>query len=165
MKSLEPSRYSGTLPTFDAYDGGNHQSDRLVKAIMLTTFFLSVSFFTAVTTISYFDPGFFDRQLIAAIKRTEIDPITVGATAKPTEAIIVEAMPVPTLVRSQDLRPQDFSIVMVFGGEAHLASPGELWRVKVGSIVPGLGEILAIDESESGGTIKAENAVLTGVPR
>ena len=74
-------------------------------------------------------------------------------------------MPVPQLVRPRDLTPQDFAIVMVFGGEAHLASPGELWRVKVGSEVPGLGKVLAIEESQNGGTIKTEKAVLTGIPQ
>ncbi|SMD11446.1 hypothetical protein SAMN06297251_12946 [Fulvimarina manganoxydans] len=140
-------------------------ADRVVQFLAFAVFTLSIGFFGAVTTISYTDPGFFDRMLIADIKRTDIDPISVGSTSKPGSDINVEAMPVPQLVRPRDLTPQDFAIVMVFGGEAHLASPGELWRVKVGSEVPGLGKILAIEESQNGGTIKTEKAVLTGIPQ
>ena len=98
----------------------------------------------------------------------EIDPIAVGSTAKagdgeaPAE---VAALPVPELVRPWVLRPQDFSIVMVYGHEAHLASPGELWHIQVGSTVPGLGKILAIEASKDGGLVKAEKATLKGMPQ
>ena len=145
--------------------GDDHDADRMVQFMAFAVFTLSIGFFGAVTTISYTDPGFFDRMLIADIKRTNIDPIAVGSTSKPGADIHVEAMPVPQLVRPRDLTPQDFAIVMVFGGEAHLDSPGELWRVKVGSEVPGLGKVLAIEESQNGGTIKTEKAVLTGIPQ
>lgn len=146
-----------------------NQSDRIVKALSLCLFVLSTGFFSAVTAISYMYPGYFDRLLIERMARIEIDPIAVGSTAKAEnedeEASDVAALPVPVLVRPWTLKPQDFSIVMVYGGEAHLASPGELWHVGVGSTVPGLGKILAIEESDDGGTVKAENATLKGVPQ
>ena len=144
------------------------QSDRMVRLLSLCLFVLSTGFFTAVTAISYMDPGYFDRLLMARMAEIEIDPIAVGSTAKagdgeaPAE---VAALPVPELVRPWVLRPQDFSIVMVYGHEAHLASPGELWHIQVGSTVPGLGKILAIEASKDGGLVKAEKAPLKGMPQ
>ncbi|WAP67529.1 hypothetical protein [Jiella pelagia] len=106
-----------------------NQSDRIVKALSLCLFVLSTGFFSAVTAISYMYPGYFDRLLIERMARIEIDPIAVGSTAKAEnedeKASDVAALPVPVLVRPWTLKPQDFSIVMVYGGEAHLASPGE----------------------------------------
>ncbi|MEN3792780.1 hypothetical protein [Fulvimarina sp. MAC3] len=140
-------------------------SDGIVRVISLSVFSLSIAFFSVVTTISYFDPDFFERMLIADIEKVSIDPIMTGSTKKATEEIHVDAMPAERVVRRHELQPQDFAIVMVFGQEAHLASPGELWRVKPGMIVPGLGKVLSIEESENGGTIKTEKAVLQGLPR
>lgn len=139
--------------------------DGIVRFVSLSVFAFSIAFFSVVTTISYFDPKFFERMLIADIERVSIDPIMTGATTKATEEIHVDAMPAEVVVRRHELTPQDFAIVMVFGEEAHLASPGELWRVKPGMIVPGLGKVLSIEETENGGTIKTEKAVLTGLPR
>ncbi|WP_147307944.1 hypothetical protein [Fulvimarina endophytica] len=156
-------RFSGTPARADGV------SDRVVRFLSWGVVVFSVGFFSVVTTISYLDPGFFDRLLIAGIEERRIDPIMVGSTSshdKEGEASVhVEPMPAPVVVRSRELTPQDFSIVMVFGDEAHLASPGELWRVKAGMIVPGLGKVLAVEENEGGGTIKTEKAVLTGVPQ
>ena len=94
-----------------------------------------------------------------------IDPIEVGSTEKAGDGAgpAVDPIPVPRLVRDHALRPQDYQIIMVFQNEAHLASKGELWRVQVGSEVPGLGKILAIEPGKNGGTVRAENATLTGV--
>ena len=58
--------------------GDDHDADRMVQFMAFAVFTLSIGFFGAVTTISYTDPGFFDRMLIADIKRTNIDPIAVG---------------------------------------------------------------------------------------
>ncbi|MER0237711.1 hypothetical protein [Fulvimarina sp. MAC8] len=140
-------------------------SDRVVRIISLSVFSFSVAFFSIVSTISYIDPDFFERMLIADIERVSLDPMMVGSTSKSTDDIQVDAMPAQRVVRRHELQPQDFAIVMVFGEEAHLASPGELWRVKPGMIVPGLGKVLSIEETENGGTIKTEKAVLTGMPR
>ncbi|MBP0616658.1 hypothetical protein [Jiella mangrovi] len=146
-----------------------NNSDRAVKALSLCLFMLSTGFFAAVTVISYTNPGYFDRLLMQRMAETDIDPIAVGSTAKSEdgdgEAEKVAAIPVPELVRPWTLKPQDFTIVMVYGDEAHLASPGELWRVEVGSVVPGLGRILAIEASKDGGIVKAEKATLKGVPQ
>ncbi|HEY9058304.1 MAG TPA: hypothetical protein VIN77_14230 [Aurantimonas sp.] len=129
-------------------------SDRVTNLISLGLGILSIGFFSVVTIISTLDPDYFDRPLL--------DQMITGSTEKP-DATVEGAIPVPKLVRSAALTPRDFQIVMVFGAEAHLASPGELWRVRVGSLVPGLGEILEIEPGENGGTVRAENATLTGV--
>jgi len=155
-----------SAPTASEIEAANN-SDRVVKVLSFGLFLFSTTFFTAVTFISYTNPGYFDRLLIQKMAEVEIDPIAVGSTAKASseEAAPVEAIPVAKLVRPRELKPQDFSIVMVFGDEAHLASPGELWRVQVGSTVPGLGEILEIEPGENGGTVKAEKATLMGMPQ
>ncbi|EAU40939.1 hypothetical protein FP2506_18664 [Fulvimarina pelagi HTCC2506] len=140
-------------------------SDGIVRVISLSVFSLSVAFFSVVSTISYIDPDFFERMLIADIEGVSIDPLMVGSTSKASKSIEVEPMPAQRVVRRHELQPQDFAIVMVFGEEAHLASPGELWRIRPGMIVPGLGKVLSIEETEDGGTIKTENAVLTGIPQ
>ncbi|MBO0661229.1 hypothetical protein [Jiella flava] len=130
-------------------------------------FVLSIGFFSVVTTISYINPGYFDRLLMQQMADADIDPIAVGSTSKADDTIEsppVAALPVPKIVRPWTLKPKDFSIVMVFGDEAHLASPGELWRVEVGTEVPGLGKILAIEPNDHGGIVKAEKATLVGVP-
>jgi len=130
------------------------RSDRIVNLGLVGLGILSISFFSAVTIISALDPSYFTRPLL--------DQMITGSTDKPGD-LVEGAIPVPKLVRAVALTPQDFQIVMVFGSEAHLASPGELWRVRVGSLVPGLGEILAIEPGENGGTVRAQNATLTGV--
>ena len=143
------------------------RSDRIVKALSLGMFLLSTGFFTVVIAISTMYPGYFDRLLVERMAQVEIDPIAVGSTAKAEDAgesKEVAALPVPQLVRPWTLKPQDFTIVMVYGHEAHLASPGELWHVQVGSTVPGLGKIIAIEAGEDGGTVKAEKATLKGMP-
>lgn len=127
-----------------------------------TLFALSILFFGGVNAISSLDPGYFDRLLLSAMRDDAIDPIETGSTDK-GEAPGVDAMPVSTVVRAVPLKPEDFQIIMVFQAEAHLASPGELWRVRVGSQVPGLGRILAIESGRNGGTVKTEKATLTGV--
>ncbi|MEF2550836.1 hypothetical protein VQ042_05565 [Aurantimonas sp. A2-1-M11] len=129
-----------------------------------TLFVLSILFFGAVNAISSLDPGYFDRLLLSAMRSDEIDPIETGSTDK-EGGTGVPAMPVSAVVRTKPLTPEDFQIIMVFQSEAHLASPDELWRVRVGSQVPGLGKILAIESGSNGGTVKTENATLTGVPK
>jgi len=127
-----------------------------------TLFALSILFFGAVNAISSLDPGYFDRLLLSAMRDDPIDPIETGSTVK-DEAPGIAAIPVSTVVRPVPLKPEDFQIIMVFQAEAHLASPGELWRVRVGSQVPGLGRILAIESGRNGGTVETEKATLTGV--
>ncbi|TFF21688.1 hypothetical protein E3C22_13425 [Jiella endophytica] len=145
-----------------------HRSDRIVKALSLGLFVLSTGFFSVVTAISYMYPGYFDRLLMERMAQADIDPIAVGSTSKAeddAETESVPPLPVPQLVRPWTLEPKDFTIVMVYDHEAHLASPGELWHVQVGSTVPGLGKILDISADADGGIVKAEKATLKGVPR
>ena len=119
----------------------------------------SVGFFLVAYAISMQDPDYFNRQLLASMRPANVDPIITGTVEK-TEGT---AIPVPQIVRAVPLTPADFQIVMVFQEEAILATAQELWRVKVGSDVPGLGTVLAIDDSATGGTVKATNATLRSV--
>ncbi|MEH6718153.1 MAG: hypothetical protein V7704_04650 [Aurantimonas endophytica] len=154
MSSIDPSAFGNAAPATTA-------SDRLSRVLAVMVLLLSTGFFSAVVAISHNDPGYFDRLLISAMQGP-LDPIETGSTEKASDSGITP-LPVPHRVRHTQLTPQDFQIVMVFGGEAHLASPGELWRVRVNSLVPGLGRILAIEPGENGGTVRAERATLTGV--
>lgn len=119
----------------------------------------SLGFFLVAYTISMHDPDYFNRRLLASMRPTDVDPIITGAV----ETASGEAMPVPTVVRSVPLAAADYQIVMVFQDEAILATAKELWRVKVGSDVPGLGTVLAIDATDTGGTVKATEATLRSV--
>ena len=152
MSSIDPSAFG---------NAGNYTPDRLSRVLATTLLLLSTGFFSAVVAISHIDPGYFDRLLLSAMQEG-LDPIETGSTEKADESGVTP-LPVPHRVRPHQLTPQDFQIVMVFGGEAHLASPGELWRVRVNSLVPGLGRILAIEPGENGGTVRSEKAILTGV--
>ena len=139
------------------------RSDRGVWMLWVALTVLSIGFFASVTVVASLDPGYFDRLLLANAEE-EVDPIQVGSTEKAPEEGVA-AMPVPTLIRLPPLQPKDFQIVMIYGHEAHLATLNELWYVRVGSIIPGLGRILAIEPGANGGTVKAEHATLTGIAR
>ena len=132
--------------------------DRLFVATVCVA---SIGFFAIAYTISVNDPDYFSRRLLASLPDSGLDPITTGAIAAAGEA--GDALPVPRIVRDRPLVPQDFQIVMVFEDEAILATGRELFRVKVGSKVPGLGMIKAIDPTETGGTVVAEQATLRSV--
>ncbi|MBO0903598.1 hypothetical protein [Jiella sonneratiae] len=168
MIKIAGRRSAKAEPTAAEKLNAAYQSDRAVRALSLFLFVLSTGFFSVVMSISYMYPGYFDRLLISQMADAQIDPIAVGSTAKAEdddeETATVPALPVATLVRPWTLQPKDFSIVMVYGHEAHLASPGELWHVQVGSSVPGLGKIIAIEATKDGGIVKAENATLKGMP-
>ncbi|SJZ82321.1 hypothetical protein [Consotaella salsifontis] len=118
----------------------------------------TLGFFITVLQISHLDPDFFDEQYFAKLERQEraLDPIVTGSTEKLPDGPI----PVPQVVRAHVPEPQDFSVVMIFGDEALVATKSELWRVQVGSILPGLGEVEKIESSSTGGTIVTEKAVL-----
>lgn len=116
----------------------------------------SLGFLATVLRISHLDPGYFDRLLTADLG-TNLDPMITGATKKDTG---LAAMPVPRIVRARELEPNEFKVVMIFQDEALLATKSELFHIKVGSVVPGLGEILAINAVGRGGTIKASKALL-----
>ena len=137
------------------------KGDFLIKAAVFALVVLSIGFFSSVASISFVDPGYFDRLLLSAMDNG-IDPIQTGATEKAASSGIAP-IPVPHFTRVPALRPTDFQIVMVYGEEAHLATLNALWYVRVGSKVPGLGAILSIEPGPDGGTVKAENATLQGV--
>lgn len=122
----------------------------------------SVGFFTVSTLIAARDPGYFERRLLAEIP-PKLDPITTGTVAG--EAPVAgDPLPVPNVVRARIPEPADYGIVMIFDGEAMLATATELQRVKVGSTAPGLGKIIAIEAGDNGGgVVKTEKATLRSV--
>lgn len=139
--------------------------DRLFVATICAA---SIGFFAMACLISMNDPDYFSRRLLASLPTSGIDPITTGAVAAAAPEAgegggAGEAMPVPRIVRDRPLAPQDFQIVMVFEDEAILATEREIFRVKVGSVVPGLGAVTEIDPTETGGTVVAEKATLRSV--
>lgn len=119
----------------------------------------SIGFFASAYSISLQDPGYFSRQQISSFQPSNIDPITTGAIDTPG----ADPIPAPRVVRATPPVAADYQIVMVFEDEAILATRAELVRVKVGSVVPGLGTILKIDPSDTGGTVKASEAILRSV--
>ncbi|MBC8128989.1 MAG: hypothetical protein H7Y08_01555 [Rhizobiaceae bacterium] len=132
----------------------------LDRMFLLSLCMASVGFFVVSYMISLDDPEYFSRQAIAALPVSAVDPINTGAIVD-----VPTAMPAPQIVRVKPPFPADFQIVMVFDSEAILATSEELWRVKVGSVVPGLGEILTIEERGTGGMVKAKQATLETAAR
>ena len=120
----------------------------------------SLGFFLVAYSISMHDPDYFNRRLLASMRPSDVDPIITGAVEQGGGGA---SMPAPLIVRAEPLSPADFQIVMVFQEEAILATAKELWRVKVGSEVPGLGTVLQIDATATGGTVKATEATLRSV--
>lgn len=119
----------------------------------------SLGFFLVAYSISMNDPDYFNRRLLASLRPSDVDPIITGTVGQGDGT----SMPATQIVRTTPLEPADFQIVMVFQDEAILATAQELWRVKVGSEVPGLGTVLAIDATTTGGTVKATAATLRSV--
>lgn len=118
----------------------------------------SASFFTVSYVISIRSPEFFQQAALANMP-PKIDAIETGSVN------VDDAMPAPQIVRSRPLLPGDYQIVMVFQDEALLATREELMRVKIGSVLPGLGTIRAIAGSSlAGGTVTADNATLKSTP-
>lgn len=124
----------------------------------------STGFFTTTYSVFSNDPDYYSRRAIAALEARAVDPIETGAIGggaaaphDPAEG----AIPVPVLVRQPPLAPSDYEIVMIFGGEAFLASPRELFRARVGTVLPGLGKLMALD----GNTVRFERATLEAVER
>lgn len=143
------------------------RSDYIFGGVVVTLALFSTGFFTTAYSIVSNDPTYFSRRLIASMNDARVDPITTGSVAAPAEGggapSIEGALPVQTVVRARPLKPQDFEIVMVFGDEAWLATTQELLRVRVGSVVEGLGRILTIDAA--GGILTSEDATLRVAPR
>lgn len=121
----------------------------------------STGFFTTTFRVVTLDPNYYFERSIAALAAdpdAATDPIETGAIAATGED---SAMPVPQVHRSVALRPEDYEIVMLFGEEVFLATPGELMRAKVGSVLPGLGAMLSIDPGAR--SVHFEHAVLTSL--
>jgi hypothetical protein len=117
----------------------------------------SVSFCVFAVAVSVNDPDYFSRRLIASFQKADVDPITTGTVVAKDAG---STLPAPVIERSKALTPQDYQIVMVFQDEAILATDDELMRVKVGSVLPGLGTVKEIVPNANGGTVAAEDATL-----
>ncbi len=137
--------------------------DWALSALVVALALGSTGFFTATYRVFSNDPDYYARRAIAALETRPVDPIQTGAigggaaAADPADGAIA----VPVLVRHPPLVPSDYEIVMIFGEEAFLASPRELFRAKVGSVLPGLGRMLSLDA----GALRFENATLEAVER
>lgn len=135
--------------------------DWVFAAIVASLALGSTGFFTATYRVASLDPNFYFQRSIASLAADPlVDTIQTGAifAAAGEEA---GTMPVPEVRRSVALRPKDYEIVMLFGGEVFLATSGELLRAKVGSVLPGLGAMLSIDEQ--GRSVHFEHAILTAL--
>ena len=151
-----PRRSIRSLVRFRAFGEDWSLSDWIVGTVSVVLALASASFFTVSYVISINAPGYFQDAALAALE-DRLDPITTGSTPPSLEG----AMPGQT-IRRGDLRASDYQIVMVFGGEALLAAGDELMRVKVGSVLPGIGTIASIQPTPSGGTVTGDLAVLQG---
>lgn len=129
-------------------------ADWVVGSLSVILAMGSLGFFTVSYVISVRTPGYFQDAALASMP-PKLDPTLTGSVETG------DAMPAQTVVRVRQPVPSDYQIVMVFQGEALLATRDELVRVRVGTVVPGLGEILSIEGSSTGGTVKAADATLT----
>lgn len=143
------------------------RTDYVFGGMVVALALFSTGFFTTAYSIVSNDPTYFSRRLIASMSDASVDPITTGSVAAAAAAggapSMDGALPVERVVRARPLTPQDFEIVMVFGDEAWLATAEELLRVRVGSVVEGLGRILSIDAVA--GILTSDDATLRVAPR
>ncbi|WP_416358056.1 hypothetical protein ACLNGM_09120 [Aureimonas phyllosphaerae] len=117
------------------------------------------------------------RVRIAAAALLGVLALGAGATfAAPSivaafgaeETAVAETAPAPALPDVLPAEPHpagpasvgDYQIVLVGDGEAFLATASNLIRVKVGSQVAGLGEIVSIVPSPTGGVVTGSLATL-----
>lgn len=131
-------------------------ADWVVGTASIVLAVASASFFCWSFAVSLQSPDYFQQAALANMP-PKLDQIQTGSIDE------ANAMPAPQIVRSHELTPADYQIVMVFRNEALLATRNELMRVKVGSVVPGLGSIRTIDLEGGSPTVVAENATLRGI--
>ncbi|WP_156386735.1 hypothetical protein [Aureimonas sp. Leaf454] len=89
----------------------------------------------------------------------EGEATAIGENGEAVAVALLPPLPVSKIV-SRVAAATDYQIVSIYGGEAYLATPDNLIRIKVGSSAPGIGDILSITASESGGTIVGSLATL-----
>lgn len=133
--------------------------DWVIALSSVTLAITSASFFSWSYVVSVESPDYFQQAAIARMA-PKLDQIETGSVG---EAVQTDAMPAPTIVRDREPMPSDYQIVMIFRDEALLATREELVRVKVGSVVPGLGTVQAIEGGSLGGTVTADKATLRSV--
>ncbi|KQT45158.1 hypothetical protein ASG43_12760 [Aureimonas sp. Leaf454] len=132
------------------------------RVFIASTCSLSIGFLVFAYTVSTNDPDYFTRRILSSMRPVGLDPIETGTiSTSPAEG--GDPMPGPRIVRDRPLEPGDYQIVMVFEREAILATPNELMRVKVGSVLPGLGAVTGIEASDAGGVVSTTQATLRSV--
>ncbi|RIY02151.1 hypothetical protein D3218_07615 [Aureimonas flava] len=134
-------------------------TDWVIALSSVTLAVASAGFFSWSYAVSLETPDYFQQAALARMS-PKLDPIETGSVG---EAAHADAMPAPTIVRDHTPTPSDYQIVMIFQDEALLATRQELMRVKVGSVVPGLGTVQAIEGGTSGGSVTAEKATLRSI--
>ncbi len=137
-------------------DGEWSVADWCIALSSVTLAISSASFFSWSYVISVRTPDYFQQAALARMT-PKLDAIETGSVS---EEIQTDAMPAQAIVRDRAPTPGDYQIVMIFKDEAMLATREELVRVKVGSTVPGLGTVQAIEGTALGGTVKADMATL-----
>lgn len=119
----------------------------------------SIGFLVFAYCVSLIDPDYFNRRVLATMRAADVDSVKTGAV-EALQAMMETAMPAPRVVRLREPVPGDYQIITVFDREAIIATQDELLRVKVGSIAPGLGKIMSIDQSDGDLVIGAAEATL-----
>ncbi len=157
LESAPTRRSLRSLVRFRAFGEEWSLSDWIVGGTSIVLALASAGFFTVSYVISIRSPGYFQDAALASLQ-PRLDPLTTGSLPA-----LGDAMPGQRILRG-DLRASDYQIVMVFGDEALLATGSELLRVKVGSVLPGLGTISAIAPEAGGGTVTGDLAVLRSAP-
>ncbi len=114
----------------------------------------STAFFSWSYAVSIESPDYFQQAALARMP-PKIDQIETGSVS-----MLGNAMPAPNILRDRAPVPSDYQIVMIYRDEALLATQDELMRVKVGSVVPGLGTVKAIEGTALGGSVSADEATL-----
>lgn len=133
------------------FDQGWTLSDWVVGTTSVMLAVASAGFFATSYVISVRSPDYFQEAVLAGIP-PRLDPITTGSVA------LDGALPAEGVRRAED-----YQVVMVFDGEALLAAGNDLVRVRVGSVLPGIGTVAAIEPNAAGGTVRGDLATLQGL--
>ncbi|KQT53038.1 MULTISPECIES: hypothetical protein [unclassified Aureimonas] len=134
-----------------------------IGGVALTICLGSGGYFALPMAIAMFAPagGAAAHEAAAAEPETATEEASAsgGHGGGAAAAALPEALPVKMLVMP-DRAASDYQIVSIYDGEAFLATSDAVIRVQVGSTAPGLGDILAIESTGSGGMVKGSLATL-----
>jgi hypothetical protein len=108
--------------------------------------------------------GYFAVPAALAMLSPAGDAAPVAQAPKATHgesAVAAASSPLAVVqVVSSASSASDYQIVSIYDGEAYLATADNLIRIKVGSTTPGIGDIISITSTESGGIVVGSLATL-----